>query len=432
MKKCIAVVLIATLYQATLALAEQSLVDDSELSATDRSNAIQYANQTATLFSTRNEAISSAANLQSLKDNSTPTIPPNLTDNSFKQTTNDALIQSSEQSMKFADISAESINNAASKALKDSKLVIPKLTELGYDMRDGKALTTSANGDAVISLIRYVINNPQTPNDDKIQKIKSFSDANIPEAQNFMGFVYEHGFYGYKKNPDLAFQYFKMAALKKYEPAFYNLSLMYAYGKNTQVNLNAASSLLSTASNMVQDTSFRVCSMYAFVNYKLNQPPKALKAAQACQTPLANLVKASYDNTLSLNQRVGLLRTSLSTGVDDAYNTILKISIDNNSLEGNQIYCKYKLIHFYANNQDFPKLRNLAEECALQTKSLNSANNLQPDYKQYLDGVTGVIPMEVNEINISKRTNHFHYSWSVPYLPFTATEATNLEALKKL
>lgn len=395
---------------------------------------LDAAKQISPTIQDANNQIATFAAIETLKTNSASTrlLPPQPTDGEFKTTTSEVLTESSSQQIKLAAFNADSINKATEEALKNSKLVIPNITTLGYNMRDGKALTSSPDGDKVIPLIRSLINNPQQTKPDTLQKIKAYSDANVPEAQNFIGFIYEHGLFGYKKDLDLSFQYYRLAATQKYEPAFYNLALMYAYGKKIQVNLNAASSLLSNAYRMPQDTSYRVCAMTSFVNYKLNLNAEAIKTSSSCISPLANLVNATYNTTLPFDQRISLLRTSLTTGIDDAYLIIQKIAINNNSLQGYQTYCKYKLIQFYSTNKDFSQLTKLAEECAIQTKQLDPANKNKPEYKTFLDGITGTVPMELNEINTLKNSNHFHYSWGVPYLPFTITDATNLEALKKL
>jgi len=48
---------------------------------------------------------------------------------------------------------------------------------------------------------------------------------------------------------------------------------------------------------------------------------------------------------------------------------------------------------------------------------------------QVIAGVAAFVPTEISTLASMRRSNHFHYGWSVPYLPFGQQEVNLFEAL---
>ena len=48
---------------------------------------------------------------------------------------------------------------------------------------------------------------------------------------------------------------------------------------------------------------------------------------------------------------------------------------------------------------------------------------------QAVASITGFVPAEIAALEAMRKSNHFHYAWSVPYLPFTQQDVNLFEPL---
>jgi hypothetical protein len=53
-------------------------------------------------------------------------------------------------------------------------------------------------------------------------------------------------------------------------------------------------------------------------------------------------------------------------------------------------------------------------------------------YDQIIRGIAGFVPVEINALVHIRRSNPFHYNWSVPYLPFGQQEVNLFSSMIKL
>jgi hypothetical protein len=64
-------------------------------------------------------------------------------------------------------------------------------------------------------------------------------------------------------------------------------------------------------------------------------------------------------------------------------------------------------------------LRNDAVRCYQQSGNTpTDATQALLRYNTVVPGIIGFVPTEVRALAQERASNHFHYGWSVPYLPF--------------
>jgi hypothetical protein len=259
--------------------------------------------------------------------------------------------------------------------------------------------------------------------------LQALSQEGFPEAQHFFGFAFEYGLFGVTQDRHKAMQHYQAAATAHYQPAVYNLALMAAYGRSGNKEDELARAIARRAYGLGFESSARVCGLASFLNYRAGFQAIAQKTAQHCTSPLAHFAHAT-DKTLALHKRVSLLRDTFATGIDDAYTLIARISKQEMATDNNYTFCKYKLVERYRNKTVFPALQEAAAQCVQQTGRFSNGNaNTRVLRDQVIAGVAAFVPTEISTLASMRRSNHFHYGWSVPYLPFGQQEVNLFEAL---
>ena len=298
--------------------------------------------------------------------------------------------------------------------------MLPKPSQLISGLKYGKHIVVSQNGEEIITLIRTLATSSLTEQPALLRKLQGFSARGAPEAMNFMGFVLEHGLFNARPDMQHALAYYKSAAAARYQPALYNLALAAAYGRDASVGQTQAMTLISKAAALGEESSSRVCGLGSFLGFRRNDKVAAVKFSKNCFSPLANLSKASFNADLTVPERVKLLRDSLATGADDAYVVIERVTRTEAMTDKNFTYCKYKLVNHYRKTKQFNDLRNAAGHCYQQfTKDTGNSFNNKQMRKQAIAGISVFVPAEIDSLKQRRLSNHFHYAWSAPYLPFT-------------
>ena len=298
------------------------------------------------------------------------------------------------------EIESPTIGAAPPKVVEGSKTQAQRYLDR---MRFGKHMTVSPNGEEVIAIIRDTLN--PASRDAALHKLKNMVESNVPEAMNYFGFLHEYGLFQFPKNANLAQSYYSKAANMGYQPALYNL------GKNQfYANDEIAFTTVQQAAEIGLEVSSRVCGLASYLAMRANRLDAAISYANKCNSPLAGFGKAQ--NEPNIEVKVELLRRTLSTGATDGY-AWLQSATRNLKPDPQLLYCKYSLVSKYRlKSSNWQNIDSDAQAC-LKTNG-NDVNNTQK--------VSGFVKAEIAAIQKMKEANKFHFSWSVPFLPFTQSE----------
>ncbi len=322
------------------------------------------------------------------------------------------------------------VNSVGVDAVKKAHAALPKFAHLGEQLKYGAHVVVSEKGEEIISLIRSLTQGQASERNRTLQQLQAWSQQGLPEAQHFFGFAFEYGLFGAPQDMHKAVQYYQAAAAAHYQPALYNLALVAAYGRSGKVDSDAARRIARRAYDLGFESSARVCGLSSFLNYRAGFQAIAQKTAQHCLSPLAHFALAVYDESMALPKRVSLLRDTLSTGIDDAYALITRVSKPLIATDNSYTFCKYTLVQRYRNQTVFPGLQEAATRCVHQTgRFSNTDANTRVLRDQVIAGVAAFVPTEISTLVSMRQSNHFHYGWSVPYLPFGQQEVNFFEAL---
>ena len=308
---------------------------------------------------------------------------------------------------------------------------LPKLAQIGGQLKYGEHIVVSPEGPEIIALIRSLVTRQQPEQKAAIARLQEFASSGKPEAVHFLGFSFEHGLFGAPKSIGEATRYYQLAAAQNYQPSLYNLGLIAAYGKTGNTpDVERGLAWLAKAMTLANDTSGRVCGLASFLAYSTNRQPEAVRFAKGCNSALAHIPRASLGDTESLPIRVGWLRDSIATGADDGYSLIAKISKPLVKTDNNYTFCKYVLINRYRQKATLPNIKDEASRCVDQVgKMVGNEQGWSVQREQIIAGVTSFVPMEIETLKNMRKSNKFHYSWTVPYLPFAQAEIDLFEPL---
>jgi hypothetical protein len=342
--------------------------------------------------------------------------------------TNPEAVKQEEQRQKVLNQSAVKATTPA--AIDEIRASLPKFAQIGGQLKYGEHIVVSKEGQEIVSLIRSLTNKPQTDIGSTLRRIQEFASQGKPEALHFLGFAYEFGIFGVPKQIGKAISYYQSAAARNYQPSFYNLALIAAYGRGGTIDSDQALRYVTRAQGLANDTSGRVCGMASFLSFRAGKYEDAFRLSRGCTSPLAHLARATSGDTETLSQRVVWLRDSIATGVDDGYAQIAKISRPLAKNDNNYTFCKYALVNRHHKTQDFKRLREEATQCVDQMpKNTDNGQGPLSLREQVIAGVTSFVPTEIATLSNMRKSNRFHFGWSVPYLPFAQSEMDLFEPL---
>jgi hypothetical protein len=324
-----------------------------------------------------------------------------------------------------------SVASATPSLVEQVGATLPKLAQIGGQLKYGEHIVISQEGPEIIALIRSLVTRKQSDQRAVIARLQEFASNGKPEAVHFLGFSFEHGLYGAPKSLSQATKYYQLAAAQNYQPSLYNLGLIAAYGKSGNApDLERGLAWMAKAMTIANDTSGRVCGLASFLAFRTNRQPEAVRFAKGCNSALAHIPRASLGDTESLPIRVGWLRDSIATGADDGYSLIAKISKPLIKTDNNFTFCKYVLINRHYRRATLPNIKDEAARCVDQVgKMVGSEKGWSVQREQIIAGVASFVPMEIETLKNMRKSNKFHYSWTVPYLPFAQAETDLFEPL---
>ncbi|UVA77178.1 hypothetical protein [Pandoraea commovens] len=310
------------------------------------------------------------------------------------------------------------VDSITSSAVFNAQAALPKAMEYGTRLRYGEHNVVSNDGETIVSWMIQLTNSESQKRKELLAKLSNLASQRNPEALNFAGFIAEYGLFGEAKNLALAIDFYRAAATFNYQPAIYNLALAAAYGKGQAADLNNASSLISQAFAIAPDGSYRVCGFGAFLSYRQGDRTNATRYSSTCWSALANIPRAIYDERTTNAQKIGLLRESIATGVDDGYSLLARVTSEAGS-DPQYTACKYMLVNRYRKARDNKGLRDDAVKCYQQSIPSNlDAKEATKRMAITVPGITAFVPIELSALEKMRSANKFHYAWSVPYLPF--------------
>jgi TPR repeat protein len=322
-------------------------------------------------------------------------------------------------------------NKAAQESVDDSmiarfKNTLPSIEQLGSTLKYGNAVVVSSQGPEVIGLIRAVAMRKGKERNEVLARLLNFSRQGVPEAQNFSGFVYENGLLGARRDLRLARDYYMAAAAHRYQPAIFNLANMAYFGKGQSSDPEAARELIHQAVAIGPESSGRVCGLASFIEYRRGDQQAALRYGKFCYSALAHIPNAAYNTQLPLAQRIKMLRDSIGTGAPDGYRWLETIT-QRAGPDPAYLYCKYRVINQVRTNRTQTDIKALTRTC--YENSTRPAGDKESDAA--IKGIVSFVVTERRVLEQLQQTNRFHYSWSVPYLPFSQGDADLFEPVMK-
>jgi len=327
-----------------------------------------------------------------------------------------------------AQINASTEKSVGDDQIKEVKLNLPSIASMVHEVKSGgKVITVSNEGGAIITQIQALPKLRGVQLNEALTKINAYSNAGYPEAQNYLGFIYEYGLYQNPKNQSKANSLYTVAAKKGYQPAIYNLALVSLYGKDVKPNIRTANDLADRAADIGKESSNRVCGLASFINYRQQKSASALSYAKDCHSALADLPEGALSPKELLPDRINRLEVSLSTGVDDAFSELAILTKYAPKDEG-LLACKYAVLNTYrwkllSGELDIDKA---VQRCEAQSKAVNSPM-LAKNATSKL--ISAFVFQKIQAYKRTRESNKFMYRWSVPYLPF---QQMDVEAFRTL
>lgn len=310
------------------------------------------------------------------------------------------------------------VNSVNDIAIAQAKAALPQSSEIGNKLRYGTHNVVSNDGETIVMWMISLTTANGADREKFLAKLRDLAARHNPEALTFMGFVSEYGLFGAPKNESNAIDLYRAAAAFNYQPAIYNLAVASAYGKDGRADINNAVALISQASAIAPDASYRVCGFGAFLSYRQGNRQEAIRYTQSCWSDLASIPKALYDDQVTPTQRVMLLRNSIATGIDDGYPLLEQVTHDAGS-EPQYLACKYMLVNRYHSSLNGNTLKDDAVKCYQQSAPpLSDPKMKLVRLDTVVPGIIGFVPTEIRVLAKLRASNHFHYAWSVPFLPF--------------
>lgn len=310
------------------------------------------------------------------------------------------------------------INSITSSAVSKAQGALPKVMEYGSRLRYGEHNVVTNDGETIVSWMIQLTGADANRRKEFLSKLAELAARRNPEALTFSGFVAEYGLFGEPKNLQRALSLYRSAAEQNYQPAIYNLALAAAYGKGQAVDPASAAALIDKAAAIATDGSFRVCGFGAFLSYRRGDSERSARYSRNCFSALANIPKALYDERTTAPQRIGLLRESIATGIDDGYALLERVSHEAGP-DPQYTSCKYKLLNCYRNMPRKDGLLDEAKKCYQQSAPVGTdPREVAQRMSSAVQGIAGFVPSELSALQKLRAGNRFHYAWSVPYLPF--------------
>lgn len=302
---------------------------------------------------------------------------------------------------------------------------------LAYQLRTGTHNVKSDNGELIVYSVQTILKGPGKNEKEFKESLRNFNqwvEQGRPEALNALGFFVEYGLVGQQKDTSQALALYRRAAASGYQAAIYNLGIAAAYGKGQSKDISSAVNYLSAANSAGHEASGRVCGMGSFLAYTLKNKAASIRMATSCSSPLAKLPLALWADGLNTQQRFELAKSSLSAGIDDGYNAMKSIALNTITQDNQLLYCKAYFLSALAKSPRQDISKKDAEECVNWTFSKMNKPGNPSMMSTGISAVMAFPRQTMTETEVARRSNRSHFSWSVPFLPFTHSDVLDMEA----
>lgn len=312
--------------------------------------------------------------------------------------------------------------------IKEVKFNLPNIAGMVQEVKSGGRMVTVSNeGGVIVTQLQALPKLRGAALNTALTKVNAYANAGYPEAQNYLGFIFEYGLYQNPKNQTKANALYAAASKKGYQPAVYNSALVSLYGKGVKPNIRTANDLADKAADIGKESSNRVCGLASFINYRQQKSVSALSYAKDCHSALADLPEGALSPKELLPDRINRLEVSLSTGVDDAFSELAILTKYAPKDEG-LLACKYAVLNTYrwkllSGELDIDKA---VQRCEAQSKAINSPMIAKNATSKL---ISAFLFQKIQAFKRARDSNKFMYRWAVPYLPF---QQMDVEAFRPL
>lgn len=315
-----------------------------------------------------------------------------------------------------------------------TQAVLPKLNQIGAQLRYGDHKTVTNNGDAVIWHIRRVASGTDKEKSEAISALRNYAQNNVPEAIHFFGFAHAYGLFGFEKNLQTSKSFFKTAAAWNYQPSVFNLAIFSAYGMDGKPDLAYAVTQINKAYEMGPESSYRVCGIASFLNYRIGNGTLSARQATGCPSPLA-YVSIALTNPAkhTLAKRIEQIGATISTGIDDGYRMLEMITYPSDGKHDPQYtYCKYAIINRMRIDPAHSNYMTLSTACINTIdKIVAPSQYTKANRANIIKGVAVSAESTAKHLKTLRSSNKTRYSMLVPFLPFSQSEQDLFDSVIK-
>lgn len=314
------------------------------------------------------------------------------------------------------------------KEIRLAQLSLPGIDQFASDLKNGKYVYSSSKGPEIITLIRSL---PMRDDKEQIvilRQLQTLSAQGYPEAQNFVGNIFEFGLFGNQQSMVKAVEFYLAAAKQRYQPALYNLALVSYFGRAGRANVEQAENLLSQAHAIGPESSYRVCGMAAYLEFRQGKQFESVTYARNCKSPLANIPNVLYASSAPLPEKVKMLKDSITAGANDGFRILVQLT---KSLPNDAEYlsCKYTILDRVRFGPVPRNLRDLAKDCYFSQVPGSMSPDGRARSELTIQGIASFVATESAAFAQQRSTSKFHHEFSVPFLPYGQADVELFSAI---
>lgn len=314
------------------------------------------------------------------------------------------------------------------KEIRLAQLYLPGIDQFASDLKNGKYVYASSKGAEIIMLIRSLPMRDEKEQVGILRQLQTLSAQGYPEAQNFIGNIFEFGLFGNQQSIGKAVEFYLAAAKQRYQPALYNLALVSYFGRAGRANVEQAENLLSQAHAIGPESSYRVCGMAAYLEYRQGKQLESVTYARNCKSPLANIPNVVYASNAPMPDKVKMLKDSITAGANDGFRILVQLTkaVPN---DAEFLNCKYTLLDRVRFGPVPRNLRDLAKDCYFSQVPGAMLPDGRARSEIAIQGITGFVAAESAAFAQQRKTSKFHHEFSVPFLPYGQADVELFSAI---
>lgn len=299
-------------------------------------------------------------------------------------------------------------------------LTRPGLAQYGNDLKYGKPVVVTEGGEQIVTFIRSFVGLHPDSYSTYLTQLKGLADRGVPEALNFVGFIFEFGLFNVPRDAKKASDYYQASAAARYQPALLNLAGITYFGRGVKADANSAYRVINLAYAVGPESSARVCGMGSLMAYRLEMPTDALRFSRSCSSPLAALAVAKYGPGQD-PKKYQFVRNSIIAGADDGFDLIANIGA---AMQPRTDFaqCRYKVIGMARLRSEPAKVKEAVRACVLADRARLPPTSKSTHVEAAISNLSGAVLLELQSITAARKGARFQHAMSVPYLPFSQVD----------